>query len=358
MRASEEACLAAWRREGLLRRDDHASIYAYEQAYPRPDGREMRHQRGIFAALALEPFGPSGGVLPHERTLGGPKADRLALLRATAADLSPIVGLFRSSPGLAGSSNEDLIGGLTAVPSDMEACDDDGVRHRLWVVDTEAGSRAEAARAWLARAGASTITIADGHHRYETALAYRAERPAADDILALLFDVASTDLTVLPTHRLVRAQPAGSDLLALAAHDFELVELPSGEALLAAMAKPPERRRIGLYSAGQAALLYPRSSQRTDVLGDLDVSVLAAALDTLHGIDAEATAEGRVAYTKDAGEAIAAVGRGEVDSAFLLDATPVEAVLAVAAAGQLMPQKSTYFYPKPATGLVFHVPGG
>ena len=355
--------LAAWRDDGTLRRDAHASIYVYEQAYPRPGRATPGLQRGVFATLVLEPFGSPAGVLPHERTMGGPKADRLALLRATATDLSPIVGLCRlagaPAAGPAAGSTTDLLELVTDRPPDIEACDDDGVRHRLWAVDAESGGHAAQARDWLARAGAGPITIADGHHRYETALAYQRERPRADDVLALLFDVATTELTILPTHRLVRGSPAGGDLLAAAGRAFEVVGLPDAEALLAAMAQPPERQRMGLFtSGGRAALLLPRGPRPVDVVEALDVSVLAAALETLLGIDAAATAGGRLAYTKDAAEAVDLVVRGEADSAFLLDPTPVEAVLDVAAAGRLMPQKSTYFYPKPATGLVFHVPGG
>ncbi|MGZ6258174.1 MAG: DUF1015 family protein [Candidatus Limnocylindrales bacterium] len=353
--------LARWREEGTLQRDPRPSLYVYELAYRDPQGGAARVQRGVFVELALEPFGPGGGVLPHERTMGGPKADRLALLRATGANLSPVVGLFRSAGGATAALLDDLTDGAPT----SEACDDDRVRHRLWVADTEAAAATAATRAWLAAARSGPITIADGHHRYETALAYRAERPEADRVLMLLFDVAATELTILPTHRLVRGGPAGEALLAAAAELFEVERLTSPDELVARFSDGPARQRLGLFSAGRGAILYPRRDALADRLAGtasealrwLDVNVLAAALEAFLGIDAEATAAGVVAYTKDPLEAIAAVNGGKADSAFLLDPTPADAVLAVAAAGELMPQKSTYFYPKPATGLVFALPG-
>jgi uncharacterized protein (DUF1015 family) len=353
--------LARWREDGTLRRDSGPSLYVYEQAYRDPQGGAARVQRGVFVELALEPFGPGGGVLPHERTMGGPKADRLALLRATGANLSPVVGLFRSAGGATAALLDDLTDGAPT----SEACDDDGVRHRVWVVDTEAAAATAATQAWLASARSGPITIADGHHRYETALAYRAERPEADRVLMLLFDVAATELTILPTHRLVRGKPAGEALLAAAAELFEVERLTSPDELVARFSEGPARQRLGLFSAGRGAILYPRRDALADRLAGpasealrwLDVNVLAAALEAFLGIDAGATAAGAVAYTKDPLEAVAAVNGGKADSAFLLDPTPPDAVLAVAAAGELMPQKSTYFYPKPATGLVFALPG-
>ncbi|MGZ6313188.1 MAG: DUF1015 family protein, partial [Candidatus Limnocylindrales bacterium] len=274
--------LARWREEGTLQRDPRPSLYVYELAYRDPQGGAARVQRGVFVELALEPFGPGGGVLPHERTMGGPKADRLALLRATGANLSPVVGLFRSAGGATAALLDDLTDGAPT----SEACDDDRVRHRLWVADTEAAAATAATQAWLAAARSGPITIADGHHRYETALAYRAERPEADRVLMLLFDVAATELTILPTHRLVRGRPAGEALLAAAAELFEVERLTSPDELVARFSDGPARQRLGLFSAGRGAILYPRRDALADRLAGtasealrwLDVNVLAAAL--------------------------------------------------------------------------------
>ncbi len=356
------AALAAWQADGTLRRDARPALYVYEQAYRLPGTLEPRTQRGVFVELRLEPYGPTGSIRPHERTLGGPKADRLALLRATHANLSPIVGLYRSPDGASAA----LLETLTVAAADVEACADDGVRHRLWIVPVEEGAVERPAAELFAAAAGGPLTIADGHHRYETALAYRDERPAADHVLALLFDVAATELTILPTHRLVRGEPSGEELLEAAERLFRVERLASAEDLLRRLEGPRDGQRLGLYTRGLGALLSPRHEAlepllpagAPDVLRWLDVSVLAAALEALLGVDGEATAGGHLAYEKDAREAVAAVDRAGAASAFLLDHTPVEAVLAVAEAGELLPQKSTYFYPKPATGLVFDVGEG
>ena len=360
--ARAAATLGAWQAAGLLVRDDRPAVYAYEQRWS-PRGGQAQAQRGFVARLGLEPFRAGGPVRPHERTLGGPRADRLALLRATGANLSPIIGLYRT----AGSATATALDALTAMPPHAAVVDDAQVEHRLWVVPVDDPARGVAARMLLAGASAAPITIADGHHRYETALSYRAERPEAATIMALLFDLAATAVTTLPTHRLVRGEPAGPALLAAAARLFRVDPCPSPAALTDVMgiAGPVGTQRLGLYTGGLAAVLTPRVADIAPLLDQhasqglrwLDVAVLAAALWRLFGIDAAAAYDGAIGYTSDAQLAIEAVARGEADTAFLLDPTPVDAVLAVAEAGELMPQKSTYFTPKPATGLVFDMGG-
>jgi uncharacterized protein (DUF1015 family) len=245
-------------------------------------------------------------------------------------------------------------------PSIAQVTDDEGVRHRLWMAAADDPDQGEAVARLLGVASAGPITVADGHHRYETALRYRAERTAAapadqdppyDYIFGLVFDT-------------VRDGPAGADLLERAAALFEVEPWPDAGALAAAFAPGAKRgaagQRLGLVSGNAAALLRPRRDALepllppgSETLRWLDVTVLAVALERLLGIDAAATAAGRLDYTKDAAEAVRAVASGAAGSAFLLDPTPVEAVARVAEAGELMPQKSTYFYPKPVTGLLF-----
>lgn len=359
--AQAGADLAAWQAQGILVRDPRPAVYAYEQRYqPGPEERP-RTQRGFIARLGLESFRAGGPIRPHERTLGGPRADRLALLRATGANLSPIIGLYQTY----GSRTTAALERVMAGPSDVAVVDDAGVRHRLWVVPLDDAARGTAAQALLDGPSAGPITIADGHHRYETALTYRGEHPAAATIMTLLFDLAATPVRSLATHRLVRGGPVGSELLAAAARLFEVDPCPSAADLRAAMGEPPAGQRIGVYSRGSAALLTPRRDALAPLLEPdasvaarwLDVAVLAAAMRDLFGLDAATAAEGAIRYTSDIDAALAAVDAGEADTAFLLDATPIEAVLAVAAAGDVMPEKSTYFAPKPATGLVFD-PGG
>jgi uncharacterized protein (DUF1015 family) len=353
--------LHAWQAEGLLVRDDRPAVYAYEQRWSPAGAGEPRTQRGFMARLGLEPFRAGGPVRPHERTMGGPRADRLALLRATGANLSPIIGLYRTT----GAATGTALDAAMAAPADAVAIDEGGIEHRLWVVPLDDAVRGAAAAALLAGASAAPITIADGHHRYETALTFQRERPAAGTIMALLFDLAATPVTTLPTHRLVRGELAGTALLEAAARLFRVDRCPSADALVEAMALPRTTQRLGVWSRGLAAILTPRpgaigpllDERGSEALRWLDVSVLSAALRELFGLGEEAAHGGAIGYTSDAAAAIAAVRHGEADSAFLLDPTPVDAVLAVAEAGELMPQKSTYFAPKPATGLVFDMGG-
>ena len=165
--------LAAWRSDGTFRKDAHPSIYVYEQIYCVPGTATERTQRGFFGRLRLEAFGPSSGVLPHERTMTGPKEDRYKLLRATGVNTSPVVGLFEDASGATGRRLE----GVATGSAEIDVTDDDGVRHRLWSVPADGeGPQAELAAALIAAASAGPVTIADGHHRYETALRYRDER--------------------------------------------------------------------------------------------------------------------------------------------------------------------------------------
>ncbi|HEY8167994.1 MAG TPA: DUF1015 domain-containing protein [Candidatus Limnocylindrales bacterium] len=363
------AAFVAWRTDGTLRKDPTPSIYVYEQRVTGDDGAE-RVQRGFFARLSLEPFGPGSGVLPHERTLGGPRADRMALLSATGANFSPVVGLYATPHGESAAALDAMVAG----PADEDVVDDDGVRHRLWVVAAGARGDGGLVDRLIACAEAAPIVIADGHHRYATALEYREQRgirractedPPYETILALLFDLAATDLKILPTHRVVAGPPVGRSLLDRLAADFEIESLPGADALVAAF--PPEADpgrgaglRIGLWSAGLAAMLRPRAGALDAVLArqaspatrTLSVSVLEAALSVVYGLDQDAIARGeRVSYVK--GGAAAVNAAGDDGTAYLLDPTRASDVVRVARAGELMPQKSTYFSPKPATGLLF-----
>jgi uncharacterized protein (DUF1015 family) len=362
--------LTAWRSDGTLRKDPRPSVYVYEQAYRVPGTDVERTQRGFFARLRIEPLGPGSSVLPHERTLSGPREDRYRLLRATGINTSPVVGLYEDpSRGAAAA-----LAGIAARPPAADLADDDGVRHRLWVVADE--GEGSPASALIAAAAAGPVFIADGHHRYETAVRYRDERRTAStetdpafDFLLMLFLDAADQLTVLPTHRVVRGAGAGG-LAALRDGLPRLFEMrPStAEAVVAryeaAGGLAGGGGRFGLVTREGAWLLEARreafrdlTAGRGEAVRALDVSLLAAALDSVLGIDAAAIAEGkRIAYTKSGAEAVALVasGDGGADAAFLLEPTPVAAILAVARDGDVMPQKSTYFYPKALTGLVLN----
>ena len=364
--------LAAWRSGGVLRKDPHPSIYLYEQTYRVPGTDVARTQRGFFARLKLEPFGPASGVLPHERTLSGPKEDRYKLLRATGVNTSPVVGLFEDASGTV----RDQLAAWTSGPAEVDVVDDDGTHHCLWAVPAD-GEYADAVTALLTAAASGHIAIADGHHRYETALRYRDERrmsrsceedPAFDYLLMLFLPSTGEPLTVLPTHRVVGGLgDVSTDALVERAGGLFDVEpdVPADELrrqFEAAGLAAGGAGRFGLWTRSGGARLTARRQafepllpEGSEALRDLDVTLLGATLERL-GVGPEAVEAGAVTYTKSAAEAIERVDSGTdgASAAFLLEPTPVAAIEAVAGAGDVMPQKSTYFYPKALTGLVIN----
>ena len=364
--------LAAWRSCGVLRKDPHPSIYVYEQTYRVPGTEVERTQRGFFGRLKLESFGPDAGVLPHERTLAGPKEDRYKLLRATGVNTSPVVGLFEDAGGAARAQ----LAAWASRPAEVELTDDDGVRHRLWAVPAD-GEYADAVSGLLSAASAGPITIADGHHRYETALRYRDERrmsrsceedPAFDYLLMSFLPSTGEPLTVLPTHRVVRGlgEDGATALLEGAGGLFDVEPGVSAEELQrqfgSAGLEPGGQGRFGVWTRSGGARLNARRDSFSPLLSDggqalreLDVTLLGAALERL-GVGRQAVDAGAIAYTKSAAEAIERVDSATdgASVALLLEPTPVASIAAVARDGDVMPQKSTYFYPKALTGLVIN----
>jgi uncharacterized protein (DUF1015 family) len=365
--------LADWRANGTMVKDGSPSIYVYEQTYRVPGTGRRRTQRGFLARLLLEPFGPTSGVMPHERTLSAPKEDRYKVLRATGVNTSPVIGIYTDSS----HRSARTLTSLTVNAPDCEAVDDDGVRHRLWAVP-EGGPEAEAVSTLLDAARKNRITIADGHHRYETALRYRDERrgnrtwesdPPSDYVLMLFLETSGQKLTVLPTHRIVLdlGEDGVAALLDHAEWLFEVQPVAGRADLEAAYANPDAapggEGRFGLWTRKGGALLRARCDKFPVNAGGggaalrrLDVTLLQAALDRLCGIDAASIAAGRLAYSKSVAEALDTVDdhRRGADAAFLLDPTPVADIEAVAMEGDVMPQKSTYFYPKALTGLLIN----
>jgi uncharacterized protein (DUF1015 family) len=365
--------LTEWRADGTLHKDLYPAVYVYEQTYRIPGSRRSRTQVGFFGRLRLETFGPGSGVLPHERTLSAPKEDRYRLMKATSVNTSPIVGVYADRRG----TSVKAMKAIAATPPDIDVTDDDGVRHRLWAA-TENGPFAAQVRELLDAAGRQPITIADGHHRYETAIRYRDERranrtgetnPASDYVLMLFLETTRQKLTVLPTHRIVRELgDAGVATFMSRAQELFDVETVAGRAQLeeafASVDKAPGGEgRFGLWTRQGGAVLRARPDAFTRflpaggaALRRLDVTLLQTALDRLCKIDREAIAAGRLAYTKSVSEALDWVdgAYNGTDMAFLLDPTPVAEIAAVATDGDVMPQKSTYFYPKALTGLIIN----
>jgi uncharacterized protein (DUF1015 family) len=365
--------LAAWRSNGTLRKDPRPSIYVYEQSYHVPGTEVTRTQRGFFARLRLEAFGPGSGVRPHERTLSGAKEDRYKLLRATGVNTSPVVGLYDDPSG----DGRGVLDALAAAAPYIDVVDDDGTRHRLWVVAAD-GDGAAVVAPLLAAAKSGPMTIADGHHRYETALRYRDERrmsrsceedPAFDYILTLFLEATEEPLTVLPTHRILRGlgdrgaaslrdrlgelfdvgEPVAADDLRESAQMAALSEGGAGRFDL-------WTREGGLPLVARREAFEPFLPAGGAAMRGLDVTLLGVALERLAGLDTDAVTAGAVGYTKSAAEAIDSVNArvDGADAAFLLEPTPVASISAVAADGDVMPQKSTYFFPKALTGLLIN----
>jgi uncharacterized protein (DUF1015 family) len=372
--------LSSWRSDGTLRRDPRPALYPYEQAYRIPGTDRTATRRGIFARVVLEPFGPNAGIRAHERTLAEPREDRYRLLRATGVNTSPVVGLGEDPTGRV----PEWLEGVAASPPLVELIDADGIAHRLWMapigIDDEADAPVHAA---CARLGAQPITLADGHHRYETALRYADERrqgpvleeePAWAEILMLILEPVQGPLTVLPTHRvLLGLGPAA--VAAFVGRLPELFEVESGvgrDRLLEAFGDGSEAAggegRFGLWTRDGGAILRARRGAFAPWLPDggaavrrLDVTLASVAMERLAEIDPSAVTDGRLAFTMSAEEAIAWVDEGASPSgglaasaALLLDPTPAAEIVAVAADGDVMPQKSTYIYPKALTGLVIN----
>jgi uncharacterized protein (DUF1015 family) len=344
--------LGAWKEEGVLVEDDEPAIWALEQDYDAPDGRRLS-RRGFLARVKLAPYGE--GIRPHERTQPGPKADRLRLTRATRHNLSPIFSLH---PGDAWRH----IGPALEDPWD-EVTDDEGTTHRVWRV-AEPGVH-EAIAAELAD---GELLIADGHHRYETSLAYQrevGEGSPADYVLMALVSLEDPGLTVFGTHRLLKDlnDEQRERIRAEATERFELEEVDEAD-IAPSPGDPPGT--FGYMDAHHLkpwrlrpkdpALLerelsaYPKPYRRLDAAILERVFLTGAA-----GLSADDIAAKRgIGYTPDAGEAIAQLRAGDYDAAFFLGPTPVELVREVAAAGEMMPPKSTYFFPKLLTGIVFN----
>jgi uncharacterized protein (DUF1015 family) len=362
----------SWREQGVLECDKSPGIVVVDQTYTGPDGRE-RTRRGFIARLRLAAL-DQRVVLPHERTHPGPKVDRLRLYRATRADISQIFLLFPDDDGSAG---RDLAAAAGGIPAEAwrTAHAGDGNTHRAAAVTGPAAEHV--AQALRDR----PLYIADGHHRYETALAFRDERRAmgdfsADTLMVYLCSLNDPGLTVFPTHRLVHGIPPLSlaRLTELAVPYFELVGEPAAgaEACRAALEALPEQadpgRVFGLYLPREQTCITvrtrePQASGRLAAEGfspaaaGLSVTLLHELLFRdalgLHHDDAERNVD----YAKSVPDALAALGSGRYELGAFLNATLVDQVRTIADQGEVMPQKSTYFYPKLLSGLVYDALG-
>jgi uncharacterized protein (DUF1015 family) len=352
--ATAARLLRDWQETGVLRRDPEPSLYVYEQQV---DGHT---QRGLVGGVGLAPA-EAGIILPHEDTMAGPVADRLALLRATATDLEPIFLVYSGAGGTDAIVQQYLAEHDRVEAPLTEGTADDGVRHRLWAI-----SDPEVLRRIADDLHGRRATIADGHHRYATYRQHQAEQHDAgrgrgpwDFGLAFLVDASSSGPQVHAIHRLVPGLPF-SVARDRAARGFSVRELPDVGSTLAALAEAGSRGPAFALSDGRQSVLLTdpdarlladaMPADRSDAWQGLDVAVAHTVLvRTLWELDDR---EGVVDFAHDPESAL----RGARDSggtALLLNPTPVESVAAVAEAGDRMPRKSTLFTPKPATGVVF-----
>ena len=357
--ATAATTLQTWRAQGALCRDATPSIYGYAQDFTLDDG-QPRRRLGFFAALRVEDFA-SGVIRPHERTFERAKEDRLALLHACRTHLSSIFCLYAGK----GWALADTLPVESARP-DVAIRDAAGVRHRVWSV-----SDPKVIDGLAAKLADEPLIIADGHHRYETALRYSREREAASGgdepfryVLAYLTDANDAGLTILPTHRLLREirLPAAVDLFRVLSRDFRVTRYPlsAGDAFSRALTEPGPARRIGCVVAGAEhywLLSFDDRAVRgltvSPALKGLDVTVLHDAIFAgVLGLPPDVQKQ-RVTYTSDEAAALDSVANGEHQAAFLLRPTSFAQVERICAGGETMPQKSTYFYPKLLTGLVF-----
>jgi uncharacterized protein (DUF1015 family) len=353
LHAAEE--LEAWTLQGILLADREPSLWALEQSYTGPDGA-ARTRRGLLARVHVTEYGP-GLVRPHERTQPGPREDRLKLTRATRHNLSPIFALH---PGDAWRHLEPALGQPWG-----EASDDDGTVNRAWRVGDPAVHDTVAAE--LADA---ELLIADGHHRYETARVYADEvggEGAHRYTLMCLVSLDDPGLEVFGYHRLLgglTGEPAKQEALANAIRGhFELIEVaeddldPAGEEGTGVFGYIDSHFRRGfrlrLKDPAPVAAALPDCSA---AYRELDAAILEElVLKRGLGMSAEdVEAKRGIGYAKSSSEALAAIDDDDYQAAFLMRPTPVEQVRAVAEAGETMPPKSTFFFPKVLTGIVFN----
>ena len=358
--------LKEWREQGALMRDNEPAFYRYDQTFLPPGGAKTGiTRRGFLALVKLHPFADRV-VLPHERTLSGPKEDRLKLFRATKTNLSPGFMLYRDPRG-------ELDAPLESGHVVTEFATPDGVHNVLAKVTAR-----DALRAIVDGVAKSSLLIADGHHRYETALRYRDEIGAAAGteshyFMVFLVNGDDPNLVVFPTHRHVHSLATFSfdELVRRAADTFVVRALDAGITAEAAtrellVAGKTATSFCALAKGGRAAVLtlrgdvdlskHSRLGDKPEVLRKTDVAVLhGAVLEELLGITPEMqAAKSNIWYAQDGRAAQGELEGGKGQALFLMNATPVRHVRDVAEAGEVMPQKSTFFYPKVLTGLAIH----
>ena len=346
------ALMNQWISDKTLVQDPTPRYYIYDQSFNAPDGKNYT-RRALIALVKLEPF-ENRVILPHEKTHAGPKADRLNLMRACHANLSPIFLLYGDPAG----DIEQILQGFTdAHAPELDCPEAFGSTHRLWCLDdAERNSKIQDLFS------SKPLLIADGHHRYETALAFQAEMaqklPNAEStgygyMMMNLVRMESPGLAVLAIHRLLDNLSAHqiSRAIAKLPEAFEVHEIDTQANLMAKLeALKGKSSAVGMYTASDNyRLLIPYSTSPQQ----LDVTLVQETL--IKEIFQIETLAEHIRYTAYADDAVKHVKSSAGRVALLMNPTPVEQVLDVALAGSTLPQKSTYFYPKMATGFVLNL---
>jgi uncharacterized protein (DUF1015 family) len=336
-----------WQTAGVLRQDPGANFYGYRMSYTDPAGRP-RQTIGVIGALALEP--PGRGIFPHERTTPKAKSDRLQLLETAKVNTSPI-WVLSMAKGLADAA---------AAPETVAGvADADGVMHEAWPIgdpDTIAQI--------MEIVGSAPVVLADGHHRFETALTYQAQQQdqhkdqrkdqqqdqrqgtgASDFVMALVVELVEDQLSVQGIHRLLRGLPEDFDLVAALGAFFDLTPVGQGPPDATILRRMADGESLALVTKGGTWLLDAKPETISAAGQDLDSSRLEVALAALPEHD--------LVYQHGLDLAVGAVTLGEAEAAVLLRPVTVEQIAATGQGGERMPPKTTFFWPKPRTGFVF-----
>jgi uncharacterized protein (DUF1015 family) len=359
--------LASWESTGVLRRDEEPMLYVYEQTFL--EAGRLYHRRAVVAGVEAQPW-ETGAVKPHEFTMSGPKEDRLKLLEATRTQLSPVFMIARDR---AGQLAQFLDSTISSREADITATSIDSDQHRLWAVEA---SRYELRQ--LAPMLAESFYIADGHHRYETAVTYRQklaarEGPLPQDhparfAMTAIVTAADPGLVIRPIHRIVpRPAPAGWPALLEQHFDLTVVqtsEPASAQILEKILADTPGAIVALNLAPGGFQVLRPREDAveqlavppgHSRLWASIAPNVLRyGVLEPLWNITDDDLRDGAVEYTHDATEVVSRLIANPAETAFLLAPVSIADVMALADQGERMPQKSTFFHPKLGTGLVFH----
>jgi uncharacterized protein (DUF1015 family) len=355
---------AEWSRQGILVQDPRPVFYLYEQTFNHPWASRPLRRLALVGILKLE---RSGSVLPHEQTLSAPKKDRFLLLEKTKTNLSPVFGLYQDSSQLLAK----LFSSARSKPPLFRARDDQKILHQGWAIVEERDQKA--VREALKQ---EKVLIADGHHRYETALEYASEmreklagqasEAPFDFVMMALVEFADEGLLVLPTHRIIHSFgpcPKKDFLDRLRIH-FDFLPFPERELFSEMNRRSPKEKVLGAFLGSEGSFLLRLKNLETvrelmppgkpSLWYEVEANLAAHFIfSTLWGISGKEQ-EGLIRYTRSWEEAAREVGEGRAEAAFLLRSVGVDTIRKLADTGERMPQKTTYFYPKLASGIFFY----